>query len=200
RRPPRECSSDAASWRKLIRETRIGRVLCVLLVRFSSIGDILLTTPLARALRRRHPEARIVYVTKQAMIPLVSDNPHVHDVVGLEPDEPIRHLARRLRALRPTHGLDLHGSVRSAALRLLVRCPWTGYRKRKLARSPTGCAPRGTGPWCSAGRRTADSPSSSQREVGRGAGRSRARPGSSRCRRPARCWGARGRSSPGTRG
>jgi len=109
--------------------------LCVLLVRFSSIGDILLTTPLVRALRRRHPEARIVYVTKQAMTPLVSDNPHVHEVVGLEPDEPIRHLARRLRALRPTHGLDLHGSVRSAALRLLVRCHWTGYRKRKLARA-----------------------------------------------------------------
>jgi len=110
-------------------------VLCVLLVRFSSIGDILLTTPLVRALRRRHPEARIVYVTKQGMTPLVSDNPHVHEVVALEPDEPIRHFARRLRALRPTHGLDLHGSVRSAGLRLLVRCHWTGYRKRKLARA-----------------------------------------------------------------
>src|SRR3989454_1573689 len=61
--------------------------------------------------------------------------PHVHDVVAREPDEPIRHLARRLRGLRPTHGLDLHGSVRSAALRLLVRCHWTGYRKRKLARA-----------------------------------------------------------------
>src|SRR5207245_1050740 len=100
-----------------------------------SIGDILLTTPLLRALRRRRREARSVYVTKQAMTPLVSDNPHVHDVVALEPDEPIRHLARRLRGLRPTHGLDLHGSVRSAALRLLVRCHWTGYRKRKLARA-----------------------------------------------------------------
>jgi heptosyltransferase-2 len=109
--------------------------LCVLLVRFSSIGDILLTTPLARALARRHAEARLVYVTKRAMAPLVSDNPHIHEVVALDPDEPLPHLARRLRALGPTHGLDLHGSVRSAALRLLVRCHWTGYRKRKLARA-----------------------------------------------------------------
>src|SRR3989475_7455447 len=69
------------------------------------------------------------------MPPLVSDNPHVHDVAALDPDEPIRALARRLRGLRPTHGLDLHGIVRSAALRLLVRCHWTGYRKRKLARA-----------------------------------------------------------------
>lgn len=109
-------------------------MLCVLLVRFSSIGDILLTTPLVRALARRHPEARLVYVTKRAMAPLVADNPHLSEVVTLEPDEPIRDLARRLRRLAPTHGLDLHGSLRSRGLRLLVRCRWSGYRKRKLAR------------------------------------------------------------------
>jgi len=74
-------------------------------------------------------------VTKRAMAPLVADNPHLSDVVALEPDEPIRHLARRLRAFAPTHGLDLHGSIRSAGLRLLVRCRWSGYGKRKVARS-----------------------------------------------------------------
>ncbi|HVH67873.1 MAG TPA: glycosyltransferase family 9 protein [Gemmatimonadales bacterium] len=109
-------------------------MLCVLLVRFSSIGDILLTTPLVRALARRHPEAKLVYVTKRAMAPLVADNPHLAEVVTLEPGEPIRHLARRLRPFAPTHGLDLHGSLRSRGLRLLVRCRWSGYRKRKLAR------------------------------------------------------------------
>src|SRR5256885_1897175 len=96
---------------------------------------MVLTTPLVRALARRHPEAKLVYVTKRAMAPLVADNPHLAEVVALEPDEPIRHLARRLSALAPTHGLDLHGSVRSALLRLLVRCRWSGYRKRKLPRT-----------------------------------------------------------------
>ncbi|HEX4601249.1 MAG TPA: glycosyltransferase family 9 protein [Gemmatimonadales bacterium] len=110
-------------------------MLCILLVRFSSIGDILLTTPLVRALARRHPEARLVYVTKRAMAPLIADNRHVAEVVTLEPHEPLRHLARRLRGVGPTHGLDLHGSVRSAALRLFVPCRWTGYRKRKSART-----------------------------------------------------------------
>ncbi len=110
-------------------------MLRVLLVRFSSIGDVLLTTPLVRALRRRHPDAQLVYVTKRAMAPLVADNPHLSQVVALEPDEPIAHLARRLRAVQPTHGLDLHGSLRSAALRLLVRGRWSGYAKRKLART-----------------------------------------------------------------
>ena len=110
-------------------------MLSVLLVRFSSIGDVLLTTPLVRALRRRHPGARLVFVTKRAMAPLVADNPHLSDVVTLEPSESVRHLAARLEALGPSHGLDLHGSLRSRALRLLVSCRWAGYRKRKLARA-----------------------------------------------------------------
>src|SRR5207247_419242 len=55
--------------------------------------------------------------------------------VPLGPDEAIRRFARRLRGLGPTHGLDLHGSLRSAALRLLVRCRWSSYRKRKLGRA-----------------------------------------------------------------
>src|SRR2546425_8193352 len=63
-------------------------VLCVLLVRFGPIGDTLLTTPLVRALARRHPEAKLVYVTKRAMAPLVADNPHLAEVVTLAPDEP----------------------------------------------------------------------------------------------------------------
>ena len=110
-------------------------MLSILLVRFSSIGDVLLTTPLVRALKRRHPDARLVFVTKRALAPLVSDNPHLTQVVALEPGEPVRTLARRLRALAPTHGLDLHGSLRSAALRLLVPGTWTGYRKHRLARA-----------------------------------------------------------------
>lgn len=110
-------------------------MLSILVVRFSSIGDILLTTPLIRALNRRHPEARLVFATKRAFAPLVTDNPHLAQVVALEPDEPVRHFAARLRAFAPTHGLDLHGSLRSLALRALVGGRWHGYRKRKVSRA-----------------------------------------------------------------
>src|SRR5947199_2402523 len=123
-------------WRTRATQDLFRSVLCVLLVRFSSIGDILLTTPLVRALARRHPEAKLVFVTKRAMAPLVADNPHLGEVVALEPDEPLRHLARRLRALAPTHGLDLHGSLRSAGLRLLARSPWSGSRPRPRTGKP----------------------------------------------------------------
>src|SRR3989441_4338035 len=45
----------------------------------------LFRSPLVRALARRHPEAKLVYVTKRAMAPLVADNPHLAEVVALEP-------------------------------------------------------------------------------------------------------------------
>ena len=117
------------------REANIARVLCVLLVRFSSIGDVLLTTPLIRAVARRLPDAKLVYVTKRSMAPLVAEHPALAEVVTLDPDEPLRQLAQRLVKLSPTLGLDLHGNVRTAMLKMMVRCRWTGFWKRKLPRS-----------------------------------------------------------------
>lgn len=107
----------------------------VLAVRFSAIGDILLTTPLLRALRAAHPGARITVLTKDRFAPLLSHNPHVSEVIGIEPGEGIRAVARRISGIRYTHMLDLHGSLRSRMLRRLVPGPWTTYRKRRVART-----------------------------------------------------------------
>jgi heptosyltransferase-2 len=110
-------------------------VLRILVVRFSSIGDVLLTTPLLRALARRHPDAEIAFATKRDMAPLVADNPHVQQVFALEPHELLTTYAAQLKAWKPTHGLDLHGSLRSRALRVLVPGRWAGYTKHKIART-----------------------------------------------------------------
>jgi heptosyltransferase-2 len=111
------------------------RPLNILVVRFSSIGDILLTTPLLRAIRRRHPGARLTVLTKDEYRPLLGDNPHVNVVLGLDGKRPIASVAAELRRNRYTHLLDLHGSLRSRALRALVPGNWRGYSKHRLARS-----------------------------------------------------------------
>ena len=107
----------------------------ILLVRFGSIGDVLLTTPLLRAIRARHPEAHIAYLTKRVHVPLVGDNPRLDEVIALEPRAPLREVADRVRAGGFTHRLDLHGNLRSRALRLLTPGGWTGYPKHRVART-----------------------------------------------------------------
>jgi heptosyltransferase-2 len=107
----------------------------VLIVRFSSIGDILLTTPLLRAIRHRHPDARLTVLTKQAYIPLLSHNPNVNRVIALGAGRSLSGVAGEVRAGSFTHRLDLHGSLRSGALRVLAPGRWTSYPKHRLARA-----------------------------------------------------------------
>lgn len=107
----------------------------VLAVRFSSIGDVLLTTPLFRAIRHRHPAARITVLTKQAYAPLLSHNPHLDRVIGVAPDRSLTSVAAELRAGKYTHRLDLHDSLRSHMLRTLVPGQWRSYPKHRVARA-----------------------------------------------------------------
>ena len=107
----------------------------VLAVRFSSIGDILLTTPLLRAIRRSHTGARVTVLTKREYVPLLSHNPHVNLVLGLPANGSLLSLASELRADRYTHLVDLHDNLRSRALRLLVPGKWRTYPKHRLVRA-----------------------------------------------------------------
>jgi heptosyltransferase II len=107
----------------------------VLAVRFSSIGDVLLTTPLLRAIRHRHPAARITVLTKPAYAPLLSHNPHVERVLEIAPGRPLTSVAAELRVGGYTHRLDLHDSLRSRMLRALVPGQWGTYPKHRVARA-----------------------------------------------------------------
>ncbi len=103
----------------------------ILLIRFSSLGDVLLTTPLIRALRARHPTATLSALTKQSWAPLLSANPHLDEVISVAPGQSLVPLARALRSARFTSLLDLHGSVRTRVLRLLVPGAWTSFDARR---------------------------------------------------------------------
>lgn len=109
----------------------------LLLIRFSSLGDVVLTTPLVRALRAAYPDARIDFATQEAFAPVLESNPHVDRVLTLPGKDmgALRAFARTLRTERYDRVLDLHGSIRSIVLRLLVRGPrWSVYPKETLRR------------------------------------------------------------------
>ncbi len=98
------------------------QVLSILIVRLRLVGDVVFTTPIVGALRRRYPNARIVYVVENAAAPIVAGNPHLNDVIiaahrhGLGRIADDWSLARRLRRERFDLALDLHGGPRSAWL------------------------------------------------------------------------------------
>lgn len=112
----------------------------ILVVRFSSIGDLILTTPLLRALRGRHPAARITVVVREEMADILRHNPRITDLISWRKGTSLLALARQLRTQEWTHRLDLHGSLRSILLRRLVGGEWGSYakhrsRRRQLIRS-----------------------------------------------------------------
>jgi lipopolysaccharide heptosyltransferase II len=106
----------------------------ILVVRFSAIGDILLTTPLLRAIRTRHPGARVAYLTKEQYAPLLADNPNVNEVLAIRDEDSLRAIAATIRSVRYSHLLDLHGNLRTLGLRAIVRGPWRTFSKRRLER------------------------------------------------------------------
>ena len=50
----------------------------ILLVRLRLIGDVVLTTPLLRALRRTYPGAQLTYLVEPAAAPIVRGNPNIY--------------------------------------------------------------------------------------------------------------------------
>jgi predicted lipopolysaccharide heptosyltransferase III len=94
----------------------------ILLVRLRLIGDVVFTTPLLGALRRRFPDAELTYVVEQAADPVVRGNPHLTHIIvtpkraGLARIMDDLALARRLRRERFDIAIDLHGGPRGAWL------------------------------------------------------------------------------------
>ncbi|NQX91567.1 MAG: glycosyl transferase, partial [Flavobacteriales bacterium] len=57
----------------------------VLVIRFSSIGDVVLTTPVLRHLQEQlEGEVEIHYLTKASMAPLLQHNPRIHTLHTIE--------------------------------------------------------------------------------------------------------------------
>ena len=83
----------------------------LLVIRFSSIGDIVLTTPVVRCLKQKYPEAELHYLTKTAYGPLLSHNPYIDRIHFLEDD--LNLVIDYLKKQKFDHVIDLHNNVRT---------------------------------------------------------------------------------------
>jgi lipopolysaccharide heptosyltransferase II len=101
----------------------------ILLVRPRLVGDVVFTTPLIGALRRRFPDAHLSYAVEPAAAPVVQNNPHLDEVIVLPQARGLQRIradlaaARRVRGQRFDVAIDLHGGPRSAWLTWASRAP-----------------------------------------------------------------------------
>ncbi len=91
------------------------KILCI---RFSSIGDILLTSPIVRILKSQFPSAEIHIATKTQYVHLWEGNPYVTQVHGYQGN--LWQFASELRKEGFDLVYDLHKNLRSHALCLLL--------------------------------------------------------------------------------
>jgi len=90
----------------------------ILVVRFSSIGDIVLTSPVVRALHNLKPSPEIHFVTKSKFRATLEHNPYIDKVYSFEKE--ITEITNRLKAENYSLIVDLHSNIRSKRLKMIL--------------------------------------------------------------------------------
>lgn len=106
------------------------KVLCI---RRSAIGDVVVCTPVFRALATQLG-AEVHVLTKPMPGSMLEGNPHVAKVIHWRE----KGLVATLKAERYDVVVDLHCNLRSHRLRLALGVPALGYRKRNFAKKLLG--------------------------------------------------------------
>ena len=110
----------------------------ILIIRFSSLGDVVLSTALLPVLARERPEVRVDYLTRSEYADLLRFHPLVDRVLCLDPKQRASRAGRVRRAIRlmPYQAvLDLQASWLSLWLTLPPR-PWpvAHFKKHRFRR------------------------------------------------------------------
>jgi len=102
----------------------------VLVIRFSSIGDIVLTTPVIRCLKQQYPDANVHYLTKSAYGPLLINNPHIDKLHYLQDD--IGEVITVLKKEKYDHVIDLHNNLRTMRVKKALNVMSYAYPKLNI--------------------------------------------------------------------
>lgn len=103
----------------------------ILVIRFSSIGDIVLTTPVVRCLKQQLG-AEIHFLTKKQFAPLLEANPNVDRIFTIQKN--VREVLPELRQQGYDCVVDLHKNLRTAQVRLglFFKPKWLAFNKLNI--------------------------------------------------------------------
>jgi len=103
--------------------------LKILIIRFSSIGDIIYTTPVIRCLKLQ-TKAEIHYLTKKSFNFLLENNPYI-DRLHLLKDK-LSETIDNLKAEKFDYVIDLHNSLRSGIVKMRLGVQSSTYKKERF--------------------------------------------------------------------
>lgn len=113
----------------------------ILVIRFSSLGDIVLTTPVFDVLKARFPKSRIFFLTKAQYGDLLIADPRVSSLIQFDSAKEHQgipgfiNLVSNLRSHDFDLLIDLHANLRSFLVRRMTRArSKLKYRKRRIRR------------------------------------------------------------------
>jgi len=98
----------------------------ILVIRFSSIGDIVLTSPVVRCLKKQ-TNAEIHFLTKEKYASLVRSNPNIDKVITIEKD--IHEVADLLKKEHYDFIVDLHHNLRTLRTKRKLKIPSQSFPK-----------------------------------------------------------------------
>lgn len=93
----------------------IAAFMKILVIRFSSIGDIVLTTPVVRCLKLQKPETELHYLTKASFKSVIENNPYIDKLHYLEGD--IEQVTEELKKEHFDYVIDLHHNLRTMRIK-----------------------------------------------------------------------------------
>ncbi|MDB5269980.1 MAG: glycosyl transferase [Hymenobacter sp.] len=99
----------------------------ILVLRFSSIGDIVLTTPVVRALAQQVPGAEVHFATKPGYRSLLEPNPYITKIHCLTGS--LGELVEALKAERFDYIIDLHNNLRTRLIKLRLGVKSSSFDK-----------------------------------------------------------------------
>lgn len=101
-----------------------------LIIRFSSIGDIVLTTPVIRCLKKQVEGAEIHFLTKSAYMQIVHANPYIDKVHYL--GQSLQDIIKELKKENFDYIIDLHHNLRTLKVKDALKVKSFSFDKLNL--------------------------------------------------------------------
>ena len=103
----------------------MSKPLKILVIRFSSIGDIVLTTPVIRCLKKQL-NSEVHFLTKKEFFCLLENNPYVHQLHAIENG------LENLNSLGFDWVIDLHYNLRTSKVKRVLGVPSKSFYKLNI--------------------------------------------------------------------